>query len=112
MLGQIILIAAQFAIGLLGAPVVLTAIPIGGDLKTLVHAAVFGVIVWITGLVGSFALKDVALPTSRTLGTALIGAMIGAGLLFVPGLLAAIPLKFDKLYLPLIGAIIGYSIRR
>jgi hypothetical protein len=112
MLGQIILVAVQFATALLCAPLLLKLIPISGDLKTLVHAAAFGLIVWVVGLVGSFALKDVSLPSSRTLGTALIGALIGAALLFVPGLVAAIPLKFDRLYLPLIGAIVGYMIRR
>jgi hypothetical protein len=112
MLGQIILIAFQFATALLGAPFILRFIPISGDLKLLVHAVTFAVIVWIVGLVGSFALKDVNLPSSKTLATALVGALIGAALLFIPGLLAAIPLKFDRLYLPLIGAIVGYMIRR
>ena len=112
MLGQIILIAVQFATALLGAPFILRVIPINGDLKIFAHAALFGIIVWIVGLVGSFALKDVNLPSSKTLGTALLGALIGAALLFIPGLLAAIPLKFDKLYLPLIGAIIGYMVRK
>jgi hypothetical protein len=112
MLGQIILIAMQFAAALLGAPLVLGQIPITGDLKLFAHAAIFAVIVWIVGLVGSFALKDVNLPSSKTLGTALIGALIGAALLLIPGLLAAIPFKFDRLYLPLLGAIIGYMVRR
>jgi hypothetical protein len=112
MLGQIILIAFQFATALLGAPFILRAIPISGDLKILVHATVFAVVVGVVGLVGSFALKDVNLPSSKTLAAALAGALIGAASLFIPGLLAAIPLKFDRLYLPLIGAIIGYMVRR
>jgi hypothetical protein len=112
MFGQIILVAIQFVAAFFGAPQVLRHIPIGGDLKIFVHAVAFAVIVWIVGLVASFALKDVNLPTTRTLGAALIGALIGAVLTLIPGLLEAIPVKFDRIYLPLIGAIAGYMVRR
>lgn len=112
MLSKLILIAIQIAAALLGAPQVLRYIPIGGDLKIFVQAAVFAVIVWIVGLVGSFALKDVHLPSSRTLGAALAGALIGAGLTLIPELMAAIPLKVAPAYLVLAGAIAGYMIRR
>lgn len=112
MLGRIILVAIQFVAALLGAPQVMGHLPLSGDLKIFVHAAVFAVIVWVVGLVGSFALKDVNLPSSKSLGAALVGALIGAGLTLVPGLLAAVPIKFPALYLPLIGAIIGYMLRR
>jgi hypothetical protein len=113
MLGQIILIAIQFAVAFFGAPQLLRYIPVGGDLKTFAHAAAFGVIVWIAGLVGSFALKDVNLPSSRTLGTALAGALIGAALIvFVPQLVKMIPLKIEPITIPLVGAIVGYMVRR
>ncbi len=112
MLGQIILVALQFAVALLGSPLLLSQIPVSGDLKIFVHAAIFAVIVWVVGLVGSFALKDVGQPSTRTLGAALVGALIGAALTKVPGLMDASPLKFPLLYLPLIGAIVGYMVRR
>ena len=112
MLGTIILIAIQFAAAFLGAPVVLAQIPVAGDLKVFATAIIYAVIIWIVGLVGSLALKDVNLPSTRTLGAALIGALIGAGLTKIPGLMDASPLKFPLLYLPLIGGIIGYMARR
>ena len=112
MLSTLILIAIQFAAALLGAPVVMKMIPISGDLAGFVQAAVFAVIVWIVGLVGSFALKDVNLPSTRTLGAAAIGALIGAALIFVPQLTAAIPLKIPGSYFAIIGAILGYMVRR
>ena len=112
MLGRIILIAIQFATAFLGAPYVMAKLPITGDLKLFAQAAVFAILVWIVGLVGSFALKDVNLPSSRTLGSALIGALIGAALTLIPGLLAAIPIKFPTVYLPIIGAILGYMARK
>jgi hypothetical protein len=112
MLGTIILVAIQFAAAFLGAPFVQKFIPVGGDLKIFVTAVIYAVIVWVVGLVGSFALKDVNLPSTKTLGAALVGALIGAGLLLIPALWAAIPIKFPKEYVPLLGAIIGYMIKR
>lgn len=112
MIGYLLLVVLQFAAAFTGAPYVLRYVPVQGDPRTFVHALVFAVIVWIVGLVGSFALKDVRLPTTRTLAAAMLGAVIGAGLMFVPQLLAAIPFKFPPLYLPLAGAILGYLARR
>jgi hypothetical protein len=45
-------------------------------------------------------------------GAAIVGAWIGAGLTLVPGLMAASPIKLPALYLPLLGAIVGYMVRR
>jgi len=112
MLGTIILVAIQFAAAFLGAPFVQKLVPIGGDLRIFVTAVIYAVIIWIVGLVGSFALKDVNLPSTKTLGAALIGGLIGAGLTLVPGLMAASPIKFPIVYLPLLGAIVGYMIKR
>ncbi|MBX9925340.1 MAG: hypothetical protein K2Y05_03190 [Hyphomicrobiaceae bacterium] len=112
MLGLIILIALQFALAFLGAPQIMKFLPVPGDLRIFAMAVVYGVIVWIVALVGAFALKDVNVPSGKTLGAVLIGALIGAGLTLVPGLMAASPVKFDKSYLPLIGAIVGYVVRR
>lgn len=112
MLGTIILVAIQFAAAFLGAPLILQKIPISGDLKVFAYGVAYAVIIWVVGLVGSFALKDVNLPSSKTLGSALVGGLIGAGLTLIPGLISAIPIKFPALYFPLIGAIAGYMIRR
>ena len=112
MLGYLLLVVLQFVVAFIGAPNVLAYIPVSGDLQTFVHAAIYAVIVWIVGLVACFALKEVRMPTAATLVTSLIGAMVGAALMFFPQLLAAIPFRFPPLYLPLIGAIIGYMLRR
>ena len=112
MIGYLVLAALQIAAAWLGAPQVLKYIPISGDPKTFIHAAVFAVIVWLVGVIGSLVLKDVRMPTSSTLATALVLALIFAGLLFIPQVMAAIPFKFDRMFLPLAGALIGYTIRR
>ncbi|MDZ4841185.1 MAG: hypothetical protein SH859_03435 [Hyphomicrobium aestuarii] len=112
MLGLVILVALQFAIALVGAPFLMKLVPIKGDLAVLALGAMHGVIAWIVSLVGAFALKDVNVPSARTLGATLVGGLIGAGLTLVPGLMAAVPLKIPRDYYSVIGAIIGYMVRR
>ena len=112
MLGNIALVALQFVAAFYGAPYALAKIPVTGDPRMFVHAALFAIIVWIVGLVGSFVLKDVRMPTTTALASALVGGLIGAAITFVPQIMQAIPLKFPPLYLPLAGAIIGYFVRR
>ncbi len=113
MLGYLVLLAFQIAGAWFIAPHILRYIPLSGDLKTFVHAAIFAVLVWIIGLVGSQVLNDVRMPSSSTLAAALVLALIGAALIvFVPGLLAAVPLNIPTLAVPLIGAVIGYMVRR
>ena len=113
MLSYLILIAVQFACAFLGAPQILAHIPVSGDARTFVHAAIFAVIVWLVGLIASHILKDVRQPSSSSLALALILALAGAAVIvFAPTLLNAIPLKFPPLYVPLVGALLGYLIRR
>jgi hypothetical protein len=113
MLSYLILIAIQFAAAFLGAPLVLAYIPASGDLRTFAHAAVYAVIVWLIGFLGSLVLKDVRQPGTGSLGLALVLALAGAAVIvFAPALLHQIPFKFPQLYLPLAGAMLGYLIRR
>lgn len=112
MLGLIVLVALQFAIALLGAPKVMEFIAIKGDLALFAKAAAYAVIVWIVALVGAFALKDVNVPSSKTLAAALVCAAIGAALTLIPQVMSFMPINVPKDYFPLIGAIIGYMIKR
>jgi hypothetical protein len=113
MLGYLILVVVQIICAWFGAPMLLKYVPasIGATPIAFIHAAFFAVIVWLVGVVGSFVIKDVHLPSSRTLVWALAGALIGEGIV-VSGLYNQIPLKFAPLFLPLGGAILGYIIRR
>jgi hypothetical protein len=111
MLGRLVLIALQIAVAWLVAPQVLRYISIGGDVQVLIHGAVFAVIVWVIGLIGSQVLKDVALPSPATLTFALVGGLAGAAMI-VGKVPAMIPLKFPPLFLPLGLAILGYHLKR
>ena len=113
MLGYLVLLALQLAGAWFVAPQIVRYIPLSGDLRTFVYAAVFAVLVWIIGLVGAQVLKDVRTPTSSTLALSLMFALIGAAIVvFAPGLLQAVPLNIPALAVPLIGAVIGYLLRR
>jgi hypothetical protein len=112
MLGRLVLVLLQLAVGWLAAPHVAKYVPSGGDLKPVLMAVVFAVIVFLTGVVGSVVLKEVAMPSSRALTSSLVLALVGAGLLFVPQIWQAVGLKVDRLLVPLIGAVLGYQLRR
>jgi hypothetical protein len=113
MLGRLILVVVQLGACWFGAPLVLGYLPrgLGGDVTTLLHAGLFGVIAWVVGLVGSQALKDVALPSSKTLAWALAGGLIG-GALVIFKVNTFIPLKFAPMFMPLGLAILGYAIKK
>jgi len=112
MIGYLALVVLQAIAAWKGAPHVLKYIPVSGDPRLFVHAAVFAALVWVVGLVGSFALKDVRMPSTGTLASAMVFALIAAGILLVPQIMSAIPIKFDRMFLPLAGAILGYLARR
>jgi hypothetical protein len=115
MLGRLILIALQIAAGWFGAPQVLRYIPVFGDVAVLVQSIAFGVIVWAVGLVGSQALKDVAVPTSGTLVASVFFAAIGGALVIfkVPAMVTgATGVAIVPMFVPLALAIIGYAIKK
>jgi hypothetical protein len=111
MLGRLVLIVLQLAGGWFGAPYALRYFQFGGDAQLFVHGAVFAVLVWMIGLIGSQVLKGVEVPSGGTLVWALAGGLIGAGLIVyeVPAMLA---LKFPPLLLPLGLAILGYTVKK
>lgn len=113
MLSNLILIVLQFFVAFLAAPEVMRFIPVGGDLNTFVHAGVFAVLVWLTGIVASLVLKDVARRSVGALSLALVLALIGAALIvFAPQVIAMIPFKIAPIQVPLVLAILGYFMRR
>ncbi len=112
MLGNIALVVLQLAAGLYLAPYAMAKIPIAGDAQMFVRAAVYALIAWGVGLAGSFVLKDVRMPSTTSLASALVGGLVGAAVTFVPPIMQAIPFKFPNWYLPLGGAVLGYFVRR
>lgn len=119
MLGRLVLIIVQLVVGwrlMADFPQVLAYSPVEltGHLELFGYAVLFGLIVWALGLLGALILKDVASPTPSTLLVALIGAFAFAALTLVPDVQAAISrvINLDPKLYPLIGAVLGYAIKR
>ena len=79
----------QLIVAWIAAPYVVRYIPGMGRLEIFVYAAVFAVLVWIVGLVLSQVLRDTGMPSSGTLVSALVVALIAAAIytwlpMFVP----------------------------
>lgn len=115
MLGRLILIALQIALAWFAAPQILRYIPVSGDIAILVQSVTFGVVVWLVGLVGAQALKDVAQPSSATLAWSVIGGAIGGALVIfkVPAMITgATGFAIVPMFVPLALAILAYTVKR
>jgi hypothetical protein len=116
MLSRLVLLAVQLAVGWFGAPYIVQYIPNLGGLQLFVYAVVFAVLVWVVGLILSQVLRETGMPSSSTLVTSLVVALIGAALItWLPAIvpdLAGTMRQVRALVYPLIGAVIGYHIKR
>jgi hypothetical protein len=115
-MSRLILLALQLVIAWFAAPFIVRYIPGLGQLQLFVYAVVFAVLVWVVGLVLSQVLRDLGMPSSSTLVAALVLALIGAALVtwlpvFVPDVRAGMRTIPDLAY-PLIGAVLGYHVKR
>ncbi|HEX7075161.1 MAG TPA: hypothetical protein VF226_14065 [Hyphomicrobiaceae bacterium] len=111
MLGRLVLILLQLAIGWFGAPQVLRYVPAPGDAQVFVYAVAAAIIIWVVGLIGAQVLKDVATPSAGTLVAALIGGVIGAAIVAFK-LNQMIPVNVPPNLWPLGLAIVGYALRK
>ncbi len=115
MLARLVLIALQFAIGIYAAPHIQKFIPrLGDPVDLFVLAAIFAVVIWLVGLIGALVLKDVSQPTPSALVVTLVFACIFAALTLVPDVMTAINsvIKVPTEVYSLIGAVIGYALKR
>ena len=112
MLPYIVLVIMQVSASLFFAPLVVPYINLQGDLRMFVYGVIFAVIIWLVGQIGGEVLKNIPRPSGTALTSAIIGGLIGAALLLIPGLLSYVPIKISVLYVPLAGAIIGYFVTK
>jgi len=120
MLGYIILIILQMGGGWVLAPQIKRYLPpipqFGGyNVEIFVWAVLFAVIVFVIGFIGSIVLKGVRTPGAGTLTVTLVLALIFAALTFVPPVTQAVAQVVPRLEIllwPLIGAVVGYFIKR
>jgi zinc transporter ZupT len=115
MFSRLILLGLQLMVAWFAAPLIVRYIPGLGRLELFVYAVVFAALVWLGGVIGAQVLKDTATPTSGALASALILAAGAAAYLWLPALLPdarRLMLSLQEKAYPLIGAAIGYHIRR
>jgi hypothetical protein len=116
MLPRLVLLALQLIAAWFAAPIIVRYIPGMGRLELFVYAVVFAVLVWLVGVIGSQVLKETAMPSSAALAAALVVALIAAAIytwlpMLVPDARRVMLNLPEKAY-PLIGAVIGYHLRR
>lgn len=111
MLGRLVLILLQLAVGWFAAPQVLRYVPVGGDAQIFVYAVAAAIIVWLVGMIGAQILKEVATPSAGTLAAALLGGLIGAALV-VFKINAMVPVNVPPLLWPLGLAVLGYAVKK
>jgi hypothetical protein len=116
MLSKLILLALQAIVAWVAAPPIVRYIPGLGGLQYFVYAVIFAVLVWVVGLVLSQVLREAGMPSSTTLVAALILALAGAAIItwlpaVMPDVRSALRTIPDLAY-PLIGALLGYHLKR
>ncbi len=115
MLGRLVLLLLQLALCWVVGPEIVKKLPAFGQLNIFAYAIVFAILAWLIGMLGAVVLKDVAQPSPATLTYALIGGLVGAGLTLVPDItktVAGIVKNVPLLAYPLVGAVLGYAIKR
>lgn len=113
MIGRLVLVALQFIAGWAATPFLERYIQLGGNAQTFVRGAIAAAVIWVVGLVGAQALKDVGTPSPATLTWALLGGLVGAALIVfrVPQMFQ-IALPAPPLTILLVCAMIGYHLKR
>ena len=108
------LLLLQLVGGYFLANIAMGYIKIGGDLSLFVFAVVASVIIFLIGVIGAQVIKDVGMPSSATLSSTLLLALVFAAIwTFVPPLVPDIPFsKVPDRWAVLIGAVLGYFAKR
>ena len=121
---RIILLIVQIAVGLFATKYVVSAIPgIPGNLYIFAFAIVAAILIFLVGLLASALMRDIGSPTSGTLVFSIVLALVGAGLTLIGPVMGAInttpvPSILNSIgtstviALPVLGAVIGYLVKR
>jgi hypothetical protein len=116
MLGRLILVILQLAVGYFGTNYIRGVLPaFGPPIDIFIYAIVVALLVTVVGFAGSLVLQGVGTPTTGTLTSALIFALIFAALTLVEPVTAfvwSISPGIPRAVYPLVGAVLGYFIKR
>jgi hypothetical protein len=116
MLGRLVLLLLQIAVGWFGTNALMAYIRLGGEFRLFIFAVVAAIVVFLIGVIAAQVLREVGMPSSATLLWALVVALIAAALwTFGPGLPLLSEVPWGRLraeYAVLAGAILGYMIKK
>jgi hypothetical protein len=117
MLPRIVLTLVQLVLAWAYAPQVRGLIPFSlGALDIFLLAVIIAVLVWITGQIGALVLKDTPAPSAANLTACLVLALVFAAVTLVPPVTQAVNALLKGgvrgTAYPVIGAVIGYLVRR
>jgi hypothetical protein len=116
MLGRLVLLLLQIALGWYGATYLMGMMSVPGAFELYIFAIVAAIVVFLVGVIGAQVLKEVGTPSGHTLSWTLAFALIAALLWsFGPTLpvLSEVPWgKVPAVYAVLAGAILGYTIKK
>ena len=116
MLSRLVLLAAQLVAGWVATPSLLALLPPVAGLHLFAYGLVAAVVVFVVGLVLSHILRDTRPPSGGTLAVSIVLALAGAALVYwrdhLPmELRPSARILHDNLY-PLLGAVLGYALKR
>jgi hypothetical protein len=115
MLGRLVLLLLQIAVGWLGTNAIMSYIRLG-EFRLYIFAVVAAIVVFLIGVIAAQILREVGTPSSHTLSWALVCALIAALLWsFGPGLPVLSDVPWERVraeYAVLAGAILGYTIKK
>lgn len=117
MLPRLVLLLAQLFVGWEVTAQLLRYLPQStAQLRIFIFAIVASIVVWLLGHIGALVLKDTAPPSSATLTFVLLFALIGAVLTLIEpvgrvisGILRS---RISVEWYPMLGAVLGYFIKR
>jgi hypothetical protein len=113
-MGRLILFVLQLVVCWAAVLALVQATKFQGPLKLVMFAVAFAAVAYIMGLVAAEFLQGVGRPAPRALVSALVGAFIGLGILYLPPYVPQLKpflAHIQDLYLPLVGAVLGYHVR-
>lgn len=114
MLGKLVLLLLQIAGGVILTPIVMSYVPVPSAFSLYVFAIAAAIVIFLIGIIGAQVIKDVAQPSSATLTSALVLALVAAALWsFGPQVLPQVPWgKVPAQWAVLGAAILGYIAKR
>ena len=114
MLGRLVLLLLQIAGGFVLTPMIAKFVPVPAAFSLYLYALIAAIVIFLIGLLAAQVVKDVSTPSSATLTTALVVALIAAALWsFGPSIVPDVPWgKVPAQWAVLGGAILGYLFKR